>query len=72
MSSDDPDARRGFPPLAEEDVRGVQAPTLLVTGERSPAVLRRLTDRLHELLPNSQRVEVAAASHRMHEENPTR
>jgi pimeloyl-ACP methyl ester carboxylesterase len=60
----------GFPPLAEEDVRGVEAPTLLLTGERSPAALRRLTDRLHELVPNSRRVEIAAASHRMHEENP--
>ncbi len=60
----------GFPPLADDDVRGVEVPTLLLTGERSPAALRRLTDRLHELLPDSQRVEVAAASHRMHEENP--
>lgn len=60
----------GFPALADDDVRGVQAPTLLMTGERSPAALRRLTDRLHELLPDSQRVEIAAASHRMHEENP--
>ena len=60
----------GFPPLAADDVRGVEVPTLLLTGERSPAVLRRLTDRLHELLPNSQRVEIASPSHRMHEENP--
>lgn len=60
----------GFPPLAEEEVRGVEAPTLLLTGERSPAALRRLIDRLHELVPNSRRVEIAAASHRMHEENP--
>jgi pimeloyl-ACP methyl ester carboxylesterase len=60
----------GFPPLADEDVRGVAAPTLLLTGERSPAVLRRLSDCLHELLPNVEQIEIAAASHRMHEENP--
>lgn len=60
----------GFPPVAEDDVRGVQAPTLLLTGERSPAVLRRLSSRLHELLPNSQQAEIADASHRMHEEQP--
>jgi pimeloyl-ACP methyl ester carboxylesterase len=60
----------GFPPLSEDGVRTVVASTLLLTGERSPAVLRRLSDRLHELLPNSQRVEIAAASHRMHEEQP--
>ena len=54
----------GFPPLADDDVSGVQVPTLLMTGERSPAVLLRLTDRLQELLPNAQRVEIPGASHR--------
>ena len=42
----------GFPPLSDDDVRGVAAPTLLMTGERSPAYLPRLTDRLQQLLPN--------------------
>lgn len=60
----------GFPPLGDDDVRAVEAPTLLLTGERSPAVMRRLSDRLHELLANSRHVEIAAASHRMHEEQP--
>jgi pimeloyl-ACP methyl ester carboxylesterase len=58
----------GFPPLGDDDVRGVRAPVLLLTGEHSPAVLLRLTDRLEELLPNAQRVEIAGASHAMHEE----
>ncbi len=60
----------GFPPLSDDDVRGVVAPTLLVTGERSPAFLHRLTDRLEELLPNVERVEIKGASHVMHEERP--
>jgi pimeloyl-ACP methyl ester carboxylesterase len=59
----------GFPPLSEDDVRGVVAPTLLMTGERSPAFLLRLTDRLQQLLPRAERVEIAGASHAMHEEN---
>jgi pimeloyl-ACP methyl ester carboxylesterase len=59
----------GFPPLSEDDVRRVAAPTLLMTGERSPAYPLRLTDRLQELLPNAERVQIAAASHVMHEEN---
>jgi pimeloyl-ACP methyl ester carboxylesterase len=59
----------GFPPLSEDDVRGVAAPTLLITGERSPAYPLRLTDRLQRLLPNAERVEIAGASHLMHEEN---
>ena len=41
-----------------------------MTGERSPAYLPRLTDRLQQLLPNAERVEIAAASHLMNEENP--
>jgi pimeloyl-ACP methyl ester carboxylesterase len=59
----------GFPPLSKDDVRRVAAPTLLMTGERSPAYPLRLTDRLQELLPNAERGEIAAASHVMHEEN---
>jgi pimeloyl-ACP methyl ester carboxylesterase len=60
----------GFPPLDEEDVRGIRVPTLLMTGQRSPAVLLRLTEHLQRLLPNAERVDVAGASHAMQEENP--
>ena len=59
----------GFPPLSEDDVRSVAAPTLLLSGERSPAYPLRLTDGLQQLMPNAERVEIAAASHLMHEEN---
>ena len=58
----------GFPPLGDDDVRGVRAPALLMTGELSPSVFLRLTDRLEELLPIVERVEIAGASHAMHEE----
>jgi pimeloyl-ACP methyl ester carboxylesterase len=61
----------GFPPLSEDDVRGVRAPTLLMTGDRSPAVLLRLTERLEQLLPNAERIEIVDASHAMQEEKPT-
>lgn len=61
----------GFPPLTEADVRRVTAPTLLVTGERSPALLRlHLTRRLVDLLPNVRHVQIQEASHVMHEQNP--
>jgi pimeloyl-ACP methyl ester carboxylesterase len=59
----------GFPPLTEEEVRSVETPTLLMTGERSPAFPRSLTDRLQQLLPNAERVEIAGASHGMTEQN---
>jgi pimeloyl-ACP methyl ester carboxylesterase len=59
----------GFPPLADDEVRGVRVPVLLVTGKHSPDFLLRLTDRLEELLPVAERVEIADASHVMHEDN---
>ena len=59
----------GFPPLGHDEVRGVRTPTLLLTGERSPAFLLRLTDRLEDLLPVVERREIPHASHGMHEEN---
>jgi hypothetical protein len=49
----------GFPPLSDDDVRGVATPTLLMTGERSPAYPLRLTDRLQQLLPNTDRGRLA-------------
>ena len=61
----------GFPPLADEHVRGVTAPTLLITGERTPAFRRHLSDRLYQLLPGAEGIGIAGASHRLHEENPT-
>jgi pimeloyl-ACP methyl ester carboxylesterase len=60
----------GFPPLRDEDVRGVTVPALLLLGEESPAIFRRLTDRLAELLPDSERGVISGASHLMHEDNP--
>jgi pimeloyl-ACP methyl ester carboxylesterase len=59
----------GFPPLGDDEVRGVQTPTLLMCGDRSPALFHRLTDRLTELLPNCERAEIRGASHLMHEDN---
>jgi pimeloyl-ACP methyl ester carboxylesterase len=59
----------GFAPLPAEQVRNVQTPTLLLTGERSLALFHRLTDRLAELLPNARRLEIPGASHALHEDN---
>jgi pimeloyl-ACP methyl ester carboxylesterase len=59
----------GFMPLAADQVRQVQVPTLLVSGQRSIGLFHRLTDRLEELLFDSERVEIPGASHMMHEDN---
>ena len=59
----------GMPPLSADEVRSVQAPTLLLSGEQSPAAFQRLVDYLHELLPNSERAEIAGVSHALHQED---
>lgn len=60
----------GPPPLGEEQVRGISAPTLVMRGERSSAGIHLLMDLLEELLPNVERVEIPDASHDMHLDNP--
>ena len=47
----------------------MKVPSLLVTGQRSPALFHRLTDRLTELLAHAERIEVPGTSRLMHEEN---
>jgi non-heme chloroperoxidase len=60
----------GFLPLDADQIRRVQAPTLLITAPHSPQLFACLTQRLAELLPDAQRLEIAGASHLMHEDNP--
>ena len=59
----------GFAPLDAAQVGRVQIPVLLVTGQNSIPLFRHLIDRLEELLPQTQRVEIPAALHAMHEDN---
>ena len=60
-----------FPPLDRDDVRRISAPTLLLSGEQSPLIMRLFTDRLHELLPHAERVDIPGASHDAHVDNPS-
>lgn len=60
----------GFEAITEAQIRAIQAPALVVTGEESPVFLRRLAGRLASLLPHSSRLEVPNASHAMHFQNP--
>jgi len=62
----------GFPPLDDDDVRGVGVPTLLLTGDDSPRLAHLMTDRLEELLPDVERGGIPDASHDMHLDNPSR
>lgn len=61
--------RAGFPPLAEESLSAVRAPTLVLTGEQSPTIEGALSQWLAELLPEAEQLTVPGASHLMHEDN---
>jgi pimeloyl-ACP methyl ester carboxylesterase len=59
-----------LPPLRVRDVVEMAVPTLLVNGRDSPALFLRIIERLDELLPQSQRVQIERASHSVHEDQP--
>ncbi len=59
----------GFPPLDDDEVRGIHVPVLLVTGALSLTLAHLWTDRLEELLPIVGRINIPEASHLMHEAN---
>ena len=42
--------------LGREELAGIGQPTLIVSGEDSPAAMRRVNDRLAEALPNAEKV----------------
>ncbi len=60
----------GFPPLADDEVRAVRKRVLLMHGKKSPKLFQLLADRLEELLPQVERIEIENASHIVHEDNP--
>jgi pimeloyl-ACP methyl ester carboxylesterase len=59
----------GFPSLDDDELGQMRAPTLLIGGQRSRPLFHRLLDRLEELLPRCERIEIPAASHNIHEDN---
>ena len=59
----------GFSKLDPEVVRQIECPVLVISGEKSPALWPMIADELAAMLPNSERLEIAAASHIAHEDN---
>ena len=60
----------GFPDLNINLIRGITTPTLLLSGEHSPAFFQLLLKSLDDLLQTSENKVIANASHIMHEDNP--
>lgn len=59
-----------MPRLDASAVRSLHTPMLLLDGDRSPALFRLFNDRLRELLPRAERVEIPDASHTPQVDNP--
>ncbi len=59
----------GFPPLDKARIKNIKVPTLLISAQHSPDLLRYLMDGLHKLIPHAERKTIPAASHIMHEDN---
>jgi pimeloyl-ACP methyl ester carboxylesterase len=60
-----------LPPLDCGDLGKLKLPTLLVTGERSPAMFLLITAELERCLEGESQVMVPDAGHGMHSDNPT-
>ena len=58
-----------MPPLECQDMGRLKRPTLLVTGERSPAMLLLATAELERCLEGESQVMVPEAGHGMHRDN---
>ncbi len=65
------DASASYPPLDCGNLGKLNRPTLLVTGERSPAMLLLITAELEGCLEGESQVMVPNAGHGMHGDNPT-
>lgn len=61
---------RLFPTFRCDDGQSIRAPALLLEGQRSPALFKRITDALETCLPSSERVTIAGASHAMNAARP--
>ena len=59
-----------FPNLSCEDVEKIVVPTLLIKGDKSPEILRKLIDELGNCIQNNEIKELSNSSHGLEYENP--
>ena len=57
-------------PFSREDAMAINAPTLLVSGEKTAPFLQEIIKRLAICLPKKECVVINKASHPMHSQNP--
>lgn len=57
-------------PFSRGDAEAIKAPTLLLSGEKSPLFLLKITAALADLLPSCESATIKNAGHPMHNQNP--
>ena len=62
---------RSFIEVPASDIKAVTKNVLILKGDRSPLYLTAIADQLHQLLPNSELIELQNSSHGLQGENPT-
>ena len=60
----------GMPKFSEQDLRGIETPTLLVTGERTTSTHTWTDYYMAALVPGSKEARIQGASHFVHEDKP--
>lgn len=59
------------PPVTCEEARRIEAPALLLGGDRSPAMFGHVLDGLQKCLPAAERAQLSNSSHGLELENPS-
>ncbi len=62
--------KAGFPDFTAADASAIVVPTLLVSGEASPAHLKAVSQRLATLIPNAEQLTILGATHNMFNSHP--
>lgn len=63
-------SRDPFPNLPKDKARKLQVPVLVISGEKTITIHKRVNDELARLLPRAKKVVIPAAGHVSHRENP--
>ena len=59
-----------YPPLGKEDLEGIRSPTLVVNGETSNSLLRKMAEVSSASIPGCKRVIIEGSGHYPHVEKP--
>ena len=63
-------SKNPFPPISCDDLKKINTPVLLVSGENTALLFHAITEELNKCLPNKEKAIVPGATHGLETENP--